>query len=84
MLTGPEVGRFRPQKGPTGLSRTIAYSWRGLYGRDPFSSMWRGGRYEVLLNGEFGANNSIFAVYYVREKALVSGRAAAGTQGSRT
>jgi hypothetical protein len=42
--------------------------------------MWRGGRREVLLNGEFGANNSIFAVYYLKERTLASGRAAGGTR----
>ena len=43
--------------------------------------MWPGGRYEVLLIDEFGPNNSIFAVYYVKEKALVSGRVAGWNAG---
>ena len=43
--------------------------------------MWPGGRYEVLLIDEFGPNNSTFAVYYVKEKALVSGRVASWNAG---
>src|ERR1700722_2558601 len=62
----PKAGHFPAQIEPPRPNRIIADSWRGLYGSDPFSSMWPGWPVEVLRNGTIGANNSIFAVFYVR------------------
>src|SRR5882724_512428 len=70
----PKAGHFPAQIEPPRPNRIIADSWRGLYGSDPFSSMWPGCPIEVLRNGTIGANNSIFAVFYVRVEGLPPGR----------
>jgi len=40
MLVGPKRAISGPMEPPRS-DRVIADSWRGLYGSDPFSSIWR-------------------------------------------
>jgi hypothetical protein len=40
MLAGPKWAIFRPKMSRPRSDRVIADNWRGLYGSDPFSSIW--------------------------------------------
>ena len=63
MLAGPKQAVSGPKEPPR-LNRAIADNWPGLYGSDPFSSIWPLAAFGALRNGAFRANISIFAVFF--------------------
>src|SRR5712672_587008 len=63
MLVGPKRAISGPNEPPRS-DRVIADSWRGLYGSDPFSSIWPLATSGFLRNGAIRENISKLAVFF--------------------
>jgi hypothetical protein len=68
MLVGPKRAISGPNEPPRS-DRVIADSWRGLYGSDPFSSIWPLATSGFLRNGAIRANILVFAVFFTARMA---------------
>ena len=63
MLVGPKRAISGPNEPPRS-DRVIADSWRGLYGSDPFPSIWRSATSEFLRNGAICLNMSMCTAFF--------------------
>jgi hypothetical protein len=79
MGAGPgKTGRFRPKTRPPGFEPDHRVQLARLIREDPPLVNVAGRQTGLLWNAEFVANNSMFAVYYVRDGGLSFGNAFGG------